>query len=838
MFRQILSRNTPYYSQNVFQNMGNMPAGFMRSTANFMSFFHHKLPVFYPSSLYFNSLWPRWSMSAIHGSTPRMFSTHFTDERKPTYDICDVAEQKVFETALQECASYAKTKKPDSDQTKVYMSYARGNPEHALRVEQLAKLLELAGFKVLLDLWYEDKGKDSLEFSKNKLEQGTTYVLVIGSRDYVRMYNRRTSGTHNQHEYAVSLEARQIDHLVLYNQQQSDLVIPVILADEGPIEEILPKLLDLKIRVNFYGDNAARELFSLIRTMHKIDSRDEGFKGIDYRYHSIIKEIKKIVTEEDKQYYNEKKSEQSAADSSNYQQIARQVISKIKQGSNDYSYLQKFNELLNLMPIIECYSLFFYPLESGQEIRHRKEINSFCGTLIRVNKTSNDNLHVSEYISLIKKELTVILERYQKHSVDLLEAIDVRGLSISISNLKKYLNSTKAKQDGQDIINGCYYLLLSLYNLRALIHRANFASFKEVVDLASSLADFSLCLDIIEFLKLDSLSCLNSKDTFGRLTLVKDRISFMVSTIYSNLGHLKDEIGLEIAGYAFLPATASLNNKSVDDFKNQWRMICNEEKKDLFAEETNSYQLSKLLIDDLSDHGVRAHDKAVKIRLEPGSRRDLSARVVLNGIACCYGSHVSTILKRINKREQMLHLNGEDSASKYVAFRDSEKKFLQARADEFYQEAETIFKGLKEYDMNKYDLKSRRILVNYARLQGYYGKWSEACDLYEIALQRDNTTQELRLSYAEALYHKGDYDEGLKQCENYISWSWQVNREKIKGRPNPSNISNYKNYTDRVLRRLSIFIKEAHVLKENLHNKIMEEKNKSNTTDRVNTSKF
>lgn len=207
-----------------------------------------------------------------------------TNEIKTITDTSIVDSQNApdrrvaFDKFLKECASYVK-KKP-----KIFICYAwycqdynSCNLEHDQWIEQFAKDLETAGFDVLFDRWITRKGHEKMDFVEKIMTDEADYIVVVGSKLFLEKYND-ISMIKNEREKVLRIEVRLLNHLIGFNQMQSNKVIPVLI--EGLAEESLPPLLRIKNLVDFTLNEYALEMSEMIRDLHGIDQRDPYFKQL------------------------------------------------------------------------------------------------------------------------------------------------------------------------------------------------------------------------------------------------------------------------------------------------------------------------------------------------------------------------------------------------------------------------------------------------------------------------------------------------------------------------------------------------------------------------------
>lgn len=208
-------------------------------------------------------------------------------------DIRKIAKQQAFEDALRNCAHYAKLLHPDHAKPSIFISYAWANAEHVHfqkqliheeSVKQLAKELEIAGFNVLFDRWYDIKGNNISDFIE-KIFDG--FALVIGTNHYLEKYKKLSE--QDKADPVLQTEVYFISHLLRYTKKTRDKIIPLLL--EGTVEESLPKILYAKTPVDLVKNDRFSEIFKLVCAMHQFPLRDEKVTKIISRFETIRKEI-------------------------------------------------------------------------------------------------------------------------------------------------------------------------------------------------------------------------------------------------------------------------------------------------------------------------------------------------------------------------------------------------------------------------------------------------------------------------------------------------------------------------------------------------------------------
>jgi hypothetical protein len=84
--------------------------------------------------------------------------------------------------------------------------------------------------------------------------------------------------TSNEREKVLRIETRLLNHLIGFNQAQSNKVVPVLI--EGIAENALSPLLRIKNLVDFTLNDYFLEMGELIRDLHEIDHRDPHFEQL------------------------------------------------------------------------------------------------------------------------------------------------------------------------------------------------------------------------------------------------------------------------------------------------------------------------------------------------------------------------------------------------------------------------------------------------------------------------------------------------------------------------------------------------------------------------------
>lgn len=193
------------------------------------------------------------------------------------------SKRKAFNRFLKECASYVQQLQGPK-KIKIFICYAwvcplysSSNIEHDVWIEQFAKDLEMAGFEILFDRWITRKGHEKMDFVEKIMTDESDYIVVVGSKLFLDKYND-ISLVKTEREKVLRIETRLLNHLVGFNQAQSNKVIPLLI--EGVAENALPPLLRIKNLVDFTLNDYSLEMSEMIRDLHGIDQRDSHFKQL------------------------------------------------------------------------------------------------------------------------------------------------------------------------------------------------------------------------------------------------------------------------------------------------------------------------------------------------------------------------------------------------------------------------------------------------------------------------------------------------------------------------------------------------------------------------------
>lgn len=259
-------------------------------------------------------------------------------------DIRQVAKREQFLKTVRACNELAVTLNQKNKKVRCFISYAWANKEHPdyekqLRqeqwVEQFAKDLEASGFDVLLDRWFDRRGKDLHDFVEKIADEGTDFVLVIGTNAYLEKYKRRAQSK-EQREPVVGIEGRMIDYMVGFSRQRSERVIPIVL--EGPDEASLPAFLLPKLTANFVLNDYFEELINLVRDLYRIPHRDANYGKLKTEFSEIMKRINlQEVPELAKKYaeaIQERKVEEKNRLNAQVQGLYQGIFSKMEAREN------------------------------------------------------------------------------------------------------------------------------------------------------------------------------------------------------------------------------------------------------------------------------------------------------------------------------------------------------------------------------------------------------------------------------------------------------------------------------------------------------------------------
>lgn len=138
---------------------------------------------------------------------------------------------------------------------KVFLSYARTNPEYANTIVEFANTLRGDGIDASIDEWDLKPGNDLYHFMESKIKSEADYVLLMINDEFTRKANERIGG--------VGAETQMMAKEVYDNVEQGR-IIPIVWQcdDEGNIK--LPTFVDTRYRIDLYSDEKFGENYELL----------------------------------------------------------------------------------------------------------------------------------------------------------------------------------------------------------------------------------------------------------------------------------------------------------------------------------------------------------------------------------------------------------------------------------------------------------------------------------------------------------------------------------------------------------------------------------------------
>lgn len=363
-----------------------------------------------------------------------------------------------------------------------------------------------------------------------------------------------------------------------------------------------------------------------------------------------------------------------------------------------------------VVPVLEARSLYFLDLAvPNQPDREEKEVEKYIEIVESLKKMTSQAIQNQRYdyqstrlleINRIFKDLPNIFTKYRSGiSEEQMDAIKLIDGSIQAINENKMV----------EFENIAELTLLALYNIRALLNR----SLKKflVKELHEPLIDFTICLNLIEKLKMQ----ISDKEH----AIYPVDLKFLFGTIYSNVGHLIEEIATSIKVF---------QRSSKDEFLRRYSATCRTLKirMDIVLPE-------KLLHKLLSDFGLSMQEAGKKIRGE-----DI---VTMNGYASSLSAYAGYLRKRVIEGEEKLKFVRKKSLPFFPRLTnetikqsvDSHKSLLEYVYREAKKYYESIEASLKERGVLEKDY-PLRLLINFARLYKNVSRFEESIDKYNFMI--------------------------------------------------------------------------------------------------------
>ncbi len=214
-------------------------------------------------------------------------------------DIRHIAKTETLNKVLKNIADIAQQANPRNEKLKCFISYAWGNKQQEDWVKWLAERLECGGFHVWLDVWHNKYGCDLATFVEKITPDNTDFVVAVGTPAYLTKYNRKATDK-NAKEAVVRLEARLLNYEIMFSEEQSDYIVPILL--EGEAKMALPPLMRPKLFRDFTPEehfdfegvlDLAVHLYSIdIQKTLKLEPRSDSFKAINNQFEEIKNDFK------------------------------------------------------------------------------------------------------------------------------------------------------------------------------------------------------------------------------------------------------------------------------------------------------------------------------------------------------------------------------------------------------------------------------------------------------------------------------------------------------------------------------------------------------------------
>ncbi|GAB3716326.1 SEFIR domain-containing protein [Spirosoma flavus] len=135
----------------------------------------------------------------------------------------------------------------------VFISYSWTTPEHEDWVVELAKRLELAGFRVVLDKWDLKRGHDKYHFMEMSVKSpDIDKVLIIIDKGYTEKADKRSGG--------VGTETLIISHKI-YEAVDQEKFIPIVRERDDKGHPYMPAFLAGRVYLDFSNNDEFEEGF-------------------------------------------------------------------------------------------------------------------------------------------------------------------------------------------------------------------------------------------------------------------------------------------------------------------------------------------------------------------------------------------------------------------------------------------------------------------------------------------------------------------------------------------------------------------------------------------------
>jgi len=186
-----------------------------------------------------------------------------TQRRKVEEQQWFAARRTKFEQAVFQVMSYVDSQK--IARPECFISYAWGDKEQERWVERnLAKDLQKAGVRVLLDRWENARVGASVSRFVSQIEK-SDLIIMVGTPQYRKKYENKdkTAG------YVVAAEVDLISNRLLGTEAEKETVLPLLL--KGEKKSSLPPLVHDKVFADFRNERAYFiTAFDLILSLYDI----------------------------------------------------------------------------------------------------------------------------------------------------------------------------------------------------------------------------------------------------------------------------------------------------------------------------------------------------------------------------------------------------------------------------------------------------------------------------------------------------------------------------------------------------------------------------------------
>jgi WD40 repeat protein len=225
------------------------------------------------------------------------------------------------------------TQRLQTTQLRLFLSYAWAIPGHTnyaiqraheVYVQKIAKDLTCAGFHIYLDRKEDRVGKILTKFiEKMELADSSTptsgpmsrrdrqsdYILPICTPLYLWKYEHRDE-LFNTPDKVVRFEVTILNHIVRYNEQQQERIIPLLLS--GRENESVPFLLRTQISACFAQQDYYVNFFKLVKSLYRLFPEDNGFKKLEREFYASRRELAAMdLTEIEQEHDSDRQCRQS-----------------------------------------------------------------------------------------------------------------------------------------------------------------------------------------------------------------------------------------------------------------------------------------------------------------------------------------------------------------------------------------------------------------------------------------------------------------------------------------------------------------------------------------------